>query len=104
MYTIKENFLSSVFKSLQLFCSIQMLNHFGSTGNHKAVSSASSFRFLLQIPTGHKEIIKLQGDWSLTPSNLAWYGDKCPSYIHSVTCFVWSSDFRGGSLELWCLR
>jgi len=55
MYTIKENFLSSVFKSLVFFYSIQMLNPFGSMGNHKAVSSASSFRFLLQIPTAHKD-------------------------------------------------
>jgi len=55
MYTIRENFLSSVFKPLEFFCSIQMLNPFGSMGNHKAVSSASSFRFLLQIPTGQKD-------------------------------------------------
>jgi len=64
MYTIKENFLSSVFKPLVFFCSIQMLNPFGSTGItkqcHLLRPFVSCYRFPPVIMTDYKIRGKLQ--------------------------------------------
>jgi len=67
MYTIKENFLSSVFKSLVFFCSIQMLNPFGSKVEsqkqcHLLRPFVSCYRFPPVITTDYKIRGKLQLD------------------------------------------